>query len=233
MNNLNIIFIHGWLFDSRIWNGLDKEFDEFKSVKLIDLPGYGTNKRSKVNHKDFCRKVISSIEDRTIIIAWSYGALLVLDAYHEIIALGVKIVLINANLDLHDPTNKELSMKNINELITKLRLDKNRAIKNFMYECVKNSNKPKTEFKEINAKFKTEDFPSTEVLINNLNEMKLFPSNKHISFKPDNILCINTDKDQFFDKRDNVYLEATIKDLGHIPFIHGNKQIFNLIMDFI
>ena len=124
-------------------------------------------------------------------------------------------------------------MKNINELITKLRLDKNRAIKNFMYECVKNSNKPKTEFKEINAKFKTEDFPSTEVLINNLNEMKLFPSNKHISFKPDNILCINTDKDQFFDKRDNVYLEATIKDLGHIPFIHGNKQIFNLIMDFI
>jgi hypothetical protein len=28
-------------------------------------------------------------------------------------------------------------------------------------------------------------------------------------------------------------LEATIKDLGHIPFIHGNKQIFKLIMDFI
>ena len=50
MNNLNIIFIHGWLFDSRIWRGLDKEFNEFKSVKLIDLPGYGTNKRSKVNH---------------------------------------------------------------------------------------------------------------------------------------------------------------------------------------
>ena len=233
MNNLNIIFIHGWLFDSRIWRGLDKEFNEFKSVKLIDLPGYGTNKRSKVNHKDFCRKLFSSIEDRTIVVAWSYGALLALDACHEIIASDIKIVLINANLDIHDPNNRELSMKNIDELITNLRLDKNRTIKNFMYECVKHSNQSKQEFKEISSMFKMTDFPSSEILINNLNEMKLFSSNKHIPFKSDNILCINTDKDQFVDKKSIAYLEVIIKGLGHIPFIYGNKNLYKSIIDFL
>ena len=233
MNNLNIIFIHGWLFDSRIWNGLDKEFNEFKSVKLIDLPGYGTNKTSKVNHKDFCRKVFSSIKDRTIIVTWSYGALLALDTYHEIIASDTKLVLINANLDIHDPGNKELSMKNIDELITNLRLDKNRAIKNFIYECVKNSKQSKKEFKEINAMFKMADFPSSQILIDNLNEMKSFSSNKHIPFKSDNILCINTDKDQFVDKKNIAYLEVIISGLGHIPFIHGNKNLYKSIIDFI
>ena len=46
MANIDIIFIHGLLFDSRIWYGLDEEFKGFKSVELIDLPGYGINKSS-------------------------------------------------------------------------------------------------------------------------------------------------------------------------------------------
>ena len=57
MANLDIIFLHGWLFDSRIWYGLHKEFRGFKSVELIDLPGYGINKSLKVNHKDFCENL--------------------------------------------------------------------------------------------------------------------------------------------------------------------------------
>ena len=32
MKNLNVIFVHGWLFDSKIWWGLDNEFNDFKSV---------------------------------------------------------------------------------------------------------------------------------------------------------------------------------------------------------
>ena len=53
MKNLNVIFVHGWLFDSKIWWGLDNEFNDFKSVYTIDLPGYGENKASKINHVDF------------------------------------------------------------------------------------------------------------------------------------------------------------------------------------
>ena len=233
MKNLNVVFIHGWLFDSRIWNGLDKEFNKFKSVKLIDLPGYGINKKSKVSHNDFCRKVFNMVEDKTIIVAWSYGALLVLNAYHEIIASDVKIVLINANLDIQDPNNKELSIKNIDKLITNLRLDRNKTIKNFIYECVKHSNQSKKEFREIINKFKMIDFPSSEILIDNLNKMKLFSPNKHIPFKSDNILCINTDKDQFVDRKNIAYHEIIISDLGHIPFINGNKNIYKSIIDFI
>ena len=233
MKNLNVIFVHGWLFDSKIWWGLDNEFTDFKSVYTIDLPGYGENKASKINHVDFCKNLLRAIKERTIIIAWSYGASLILEAYHSLINPNIKIVLINTNLKIYDSNNKELNINNINKLITNLEKDRSKAIKRFMYECVKNSIKPMDEFKKIINKFEINNFPDNKTLIQNLNDMKLFLSSEHISLKNDNILCINTDKDQFVDKRDNVYLEATIKDLGHIPFIHGNKQIFKLIMDFI
>ena len=233
MKNLNVIFVHGWLFDSKIWWGLDNEFNDFKSVCNIDLPGYGENKVSKINHIDFCKNLLRTIEDRTIIIAWSYGASLILEAYHSLINPNIQIVLINANLKIHDSNNKELNINNINKLIINLEKDRNKAIKKFIYECVKNSIKPMDEFKKIINKFEIDNLPDNKILIQNLNDMKLFSSSEHIALKNDNILCINTDKDQFVDKRDNVYLEATIKDLGHIPFIHGNKQIFKLIVDFI
>ena len=233
MKNLNVIFVHGWLFDSKIWWGLDNEFTDFKSVYTIDLPGYGKNKTSKINHVDFSKNLLRSIKERTIIIAWSYGASLILEAYHSLINPNIQIVLINANLKIHDSNNKELNINNINKLIINLEKDRNKAIKKFIYECVKNSIKPMDEFKKIINKFEIDNLPDNKILIQNLNDMKLFSSSEHIALKNDNILCINTDKDQFVDKRDNVYLEATIKDLGHIPFIHGNKQIFKLIMDFI
>lgn len=232
MKNLNIIFIHGWLFDSKIWWGLDNEFKGFKSVCTIDLPGYGINKKSEINHIDFCKSLLRSIKERTVIIAWSYGALLVLEAYRSLINPNIRIVLINANLEVHNPNNKEFNINNINRLITNLEKERDKTIKKFMYECVKNSIKPMDEFKKIINKFRINKLPSNKILIKNLNDIKLFSSSEHTSSKNDNILCINTDKDQFIDKKDNVYLEVIIKDLGHIPFIHGNKQLFKLIMDF-
>ena len=233
MANIDIIFIHGWLFDSRIWYGLDEEFKGFKSVELIDLPGYGINKSLKVNHKDFCKNLFTSINNETIVIAWSYGAQLALYTYMKYLNLDIKLVLINANLDMYSSNNTELNINNINKLISNIKLDKNNTIKNFMYECVKKSKHSKHEFREMINKFKMEDFPQTENLIDNLNEMKLIPPFKNISTTLNNVLCINTEKDQFINRTSNILQEITIKDLGHIPFISGNKIIYKSIMDFI
>ena len=233
MANLDIIFIHGWLFDSRIWHGLDEEFKGFKSVKLMDLPGYGLNKLSKENHNDFCENLFTSISKKTIVVAWSYGAQLALHTYMKYINPDIKLVLINVNLDIYSSENTELNVKNIDQLISNLKIDKNNTIKNFMYECVKKSKYSKYEFKEMVNKFKMNDFPQTKNLIDNLNEMKLIPPLKKISFTLNNVLSINTEKDQFINRTSNTIPEILIKDLGHIPFISGNKIIYKSIMDFI
>ena len=147
--------------------------------------------------------------------------------------LDIKLVLINANLDMYSSNNIELNINNINKLISNIKLDKNNTIKSFIYECVKKSKHSKHEFKEMVNKFKMEDFPQTENLIDNLNEMKLIPPFKNISTTLNNVLCINTEKDQFINRTSNILQEITIKDLGHIPFISGNKIIYKSIMDFI
>ena len=233
MANLDIIFIHGWLYDSRIWYGLDKEFRGFNSVKMVDLPGYGINKSSKVGHKDFCKNLFTSINNKTIVVAWSYGAQLALHTYMKNFNMDTKLVLINANLDIHSSNNAELNIKNINQLISNLKLNKNNTIKNFMYECVKKSKQSKYEFREMLNKFKMEDFPETEILIDNLNEIKSIPSFKKNPSTFSNVLRINTENDQFINRKSKIFTEILIKDLGHIPFISGNKIIYKSIMDFI
>ena len=80
MNNLNIIFIHGWLFDSRIWNGLDKLFVDFNTQKC-DLPGYGKNYSSRLSHDEYCFDLLSEAKKPLVVIAWSYGGILALNHF--------------------------------------------------------------------------------------------------------------------------------------------------------
>ena len=75
MNNFNIIFIHGWLFDSRIWCNFDKLFTKNHNVKKINLPGYGSNIEKNLNHRDYCKQVFKAIDSPSNIICWSYGGL--------------------------------------------------------------------------------------------------------------------------------------------------------------
>ena len=53
MHKSNIIFLHGWLFDSRIWYKLPEMFNNQYNIEIHDLPGYGTNKNDIQSHENY------------------------------------------------------------------------------------------------------------------------------------------------------------------------------------
>jgi len=238
MNNLNIILLHGWLLNSNIWVDFKELFP--KNIKIItpDLPGYGRNKEICSEDKDFCLDYFSKITKPSVLISWSYGGLLSLKYVFNKYPYIKKLVLLNSNLSIYKD-NTHLNHKNIIKLKGDLIKDRNKTIKEFLFECCKNSEFSEKEYKIIVKQFPKHNFPSNEILVNNLNYM--IDSN-HIdciknSYK--DILIINGSNDQFTKNEPKTYISNNnvryelIKGMGHIPFISFKEKVFKIIMDFL
>lgn len=233
MQNLNIIFIHGWLFDSKVWCGIRNYFHTKHSVKMYDLPGYGNNKTLKLDHQKFCDRIFSDINHPTIVVGWSYGGLLALKSYSSINSNIKKIFLINTNLNIMGKNNTILNPENIAQLKSNLRLCREKTIQKFTYEVLRHSKYLKQELIMLNKIYYDSYWPSNNELIKNLEYMENF---KHdIENIQRDIILINSENDIFNDMEylkglDNKFIQKKIiKDVGHLPFISRNKEIYSLI----
>ena len=237
MRNLDIVFLHGWLFDSKVWCGIKDLFHTDYSIKMYDLPGYGKNKTLQLDHQKFCNQIFTDIKKPTVVVGWSYGGLLALKSYSSINSNIKKIFLINTNLNIKGKNDAILNSENINKLKNNLKLDREKVIQNFMYEVVRHSKYLKQELKRLKYIYDNYHWPSNDELIRNLEYMKNFQYN--IDNIQKDIILINSENDIFNDtddlnKLNNKYVQKKIiKDVGHLPFISRNKQIYTLIKNSI
>tara|TARA_B110000914_G_scaffold48607_1_gene41465 strand:- start:502 stop:1128 length:627 start_codon:yes stop_codon:yes gene_type:complete len=206
---------------------------------MHDLPGYGNNNLLNVSPQKYSDSVFEKAEKDTIIIGYSYGGLLALNSFQNYQKNIKKLILINCNLDIEDQENKTLSLINITALQASLAINKKESLKKFMYECVKNSKYYKTEFSYLIKTFSDNSLPDTSILLENLDDLKTSVSINCGFDKQKDILLINTEKDHLMNNKErytinnNLVKEEIIPGLGHIPFISGNNEIYNLIRIFI
>jgi len=206
---------------------------------MHDLPGYGNNNLLNVSPQKYSDSVFEKAEKDTIIIGYSYGGLLALNSFQNYQKNIKKLILINCNLDIEDQENKTLSLVNITALQASLAINKKESLKKFMYECVKNSKYYKTEFSYLIKTFSDNSLPDTSILLENLDDLKTSVSINCGFDKQKDILLINTEKDHLMNNKErytinnNLVKEEIIPGLGHIPFISGNNEIYNLIRIFI
>jgi pimeloyl-ACP methyl ester carboxylesterase len=206
---------------------------------MYDLPGYGSNNLLNISPQKYCDSIFERAEKGTIIVGYSYGGLLALNSFQNYQKNIKKLILINCNLDITDQENKILNLRNIADLQTSLAINKKESLKKFMYECIKNSKYYKTEFSYLIKTFVDNSLPNTSILLENLDDLKTSVSINCGFDRQKDILLINTEQDHFMSNKetytinDNLIKEEMIPGLGHIPFISGNNQIYNLIRIFI
>ena len=85
MNTPTIVLIHGWGFDSRVWQTLQTKLNKV-NVITIDLPGYGNqiNNKTEWNIHNITEDLIARTPGKAIWIGWSLGGLLALySALHK------------------------------------------------------------------------------------------------------------------------------------------------------
>ena len=238
MTPLNIVFVHGWLFDNKAWNGFEKLFPiEFKTT-LINLPGYGDSTSMRVKHTNYLENYLRKLSGDTIIIGWSHGGALAIQEASRNHPNVKKIVAINANLSIPiNKSDKYVNKMSIEKLKKNLIQNKEKTIKSFILESVKHSSSKKTEFKALLKMFPLDSIPSIDVLTNHLIDISKTDLTENLKYIKKDILLINGKLDQFMAQNDyenysNIYTQL-IEGMPHFPFISYKKELYKLITNFI
>ncbi|MBS83431.1 MAG: hypothetical protein CMD65_04770 [Gammaproteobacteria bacterium] len=223
MKNYNIIFIHGWLFDSRIWFGLDDLLNQNYDINRIDLPGYGKNTNNFRDYKNFFEEIFANNTNNTCLITFSFGCTLTFLALQRNYKYINKIIQINPvyNLEKNIITTFK---KNLNK-------SRDETIKKFIFECVKGSKSFKDEYEKIIDNFDFNTLPSNEILCNHLDNYNKLHNKQNNLRKDVSILNIMSENDYIM-SNENIdgYL---LKNASHIPFISHKKELYTVITSFL
>ena len=213
-NSNKIIFIHGWLFGSYIWENIQGCFPNVSSSELVSLPGY--RKSSTVEHaRNVVDSILGSSNKDNIIIAYSYTAARILLS-SELNKCDATIILINPFLK---PKNNTVTMFRDNLLE-----DFDSGIKKFIFECVKGNNLAKKNFLKLKNLFYTNYIPKKDSLIAELDEMTNFDLSNFKVNTRENLVILLSDSDEVCDTRimntlkQNKMKMVTIKNSPHYPF---------------
>ncbi|XBC38144.1 MAG: pimeloyl-ACP methyl ester esterase BioH [Buchnera aphidicola (Floraphis choui)] len=74
----HLILIHGWGFNSKIWNMLLSNLKTNFTIHLVDLPGFGKNNMFQFMNLNNTAKLLEKyIPNNSILLGWSMGGLIV------------------------------------------------------------------------------------------------------------------------------------------------------------
>tara|TARA_B100000686_G_scaffold97838_2_gene104731 strand:+ start:24753 stop:25481 length:729 start_codon:yes stop_codon:yes gene_type:complete len=242
MDKHKILFLHGWLFDSRIWFGLDELFSKENQTILIDLPGYGKNKESKSNIRDYCKEIFSNQTSPTVLISWSFGGTLALLSLSKNYPFIKKVVIINSHLRLMNymDENSEINLKNINNMKEDLASDREKTLKKFFFQCIKGSSEELNDYKLLTEKFNLSTLPDNKILIDGLDDIININCYNNLRDTKKEVLIISGSKDHLVGKK--LYPEfknnknisfCSLQNIPHIPFISFKRELVDTIRKFI
>ena len=236
MKKINLVFLHGWLFDSSIWDDLKTDLEKNFYVKSPNFSGH-------INHKEKITLSELNIEGylenepwKNILIGYSFGGMMCIRFALENKAIS-KLILINSSFP---SSYSEINNQEIDSLILDLEANKNEAIKRFIYKCCKDSVSQKKDFKNLMDLQTKYSNIHIETLIKGLIDIKklreLLDNENSIGI---DTLIIQGEHDSFFPPRtfdennSNNIQHKVVKGMSHYPFLSFHNEIKKEIIKFV
>jgi len=96
----NLLFIHGWGVDRRIWRQQLKYFSAYYRVISVDLPGHGKSEFKKISLEDITRDLMEILNrlrvKKLYVVGSSLGGMVALKLYELFPGVILKIVFVGA-----------------------------------------------------------------------------------------------------------------------------------------
>lgn len=242
MSKHKILFLHGWLFDRRIWFGLDRIISGGNQSVMVDLPGYGKNKENNSTLVSYCREIFSSQLSPTVIIGWSFGGTLALLGLSRYCPNIEKIVIINSHPLLigNNGLDDGINSKNIESIKHNLVSNREETLKKFFFECVKGSPHEMNDYKLLIKSFELSTLPNNHTLIRGLDNLSNINNHKALRDTQKEVLFISSEKDSLlgersyseFKNKKNIKF-SFLKNAPHMPFISFKKEIIDVVNKFL
>lgn len=239
-NGYPVVFLHGFLESTSMWNYLELEKAPFQSI-LIDLPGHGNSSLNDSNESPSIKymglEVAKLLEELKIeeyhIVGHSMGGYVALEL-KELDPKCRKIVLLNSNF-WEDPVEKKKDRVRIAEIVLKAKdLFINEAIPGLFYRHNRKDSATIELIKEA-KKMDAVSIAYASLAMRNREDKSTFVKENATDFlilhgKHDPI--ISTDKWQS-ELTDIPVLFEIVEDAGHMSHIENPTKVLKSIVDFI
>jgi pimeloyl-[acyl-carrier protein] methyl ester esterase len=160
-NGPSLVLLHGWAFNSDIFQSLIDKYKGNYRITVIDLPGHGRSRDIDGNIENWCDELIKLIPEQSILLGWSLGGLLSTYIASQIeisklILVAASPCLIN-NKNWHYGINIEV----FNQFAINLKNDSTKSLKRF----VSLQSKDKSQLQELYKSI--QKYPASNNALNN------------------------------------------------------------------
>ncbi|ABL02553.1 carboxylesterase BioH (pimeloyl-CoA synthesis) [Candidatus Ruthia magnifica str. Cm (Calyptogena magnifica)] len=217
---VDLVLLHGWGFNSELFNTLVDNYKNQYRITIIDLPGHGRSANIDGGINEWCNEIIKILPKNSILLGWSLGGLLAIKIASKITLSKLILVASTPNFIQTDFWEFGIYLNNFEKFSNTLKLNLSKALKRF----ISLQTKDKLKLKELNKAI--EQYPVTTQALNQGLEI-LFNTDLNNQFKklsiPIEVVLGKYDtlvpvKISHWYHQNNI--KTLILNTGHLPFLH-------------
>lgn len=216
----NLVLLHGWGFNSELFNDLIEQYKGQYRITVVDLPGHGRSNDINGGLDEWCDEIIKILPKNPILLGWSLGGLLAIKIATKIAISKLILVASTPNFIQANDWPYGIDEGNFRQFSDTLEINLSKGLKRFVSLQTQDKNQLKTLNQSIDK------FPAsakalnqgleillTTDLVDELNQLKI----------PIEVILGNHDTlvpyriSNWYDK---AKIKTQVLNAGHLPFLH-------------
>ena len=221
----DLVLLHGWGFNSELFNNLIDQYKNEYRITKIDLPGHGRSDDVRGGLNEWCDEIIKILPDNPILLGWSLGGLLAINIASKIKISKLILTASTPKFVRSDDWPYGIDENNFRQFSDALQINLTKGLKRFVSLQTQDKNQLKTLNQSI------EKFSASVIALNQGLNILLTTD----LIKP--FLQLNVDKQIYLGVRDTLIpnkisnwydlnnISSTLFNTGHIPFIDSSFEL--------
>ncbi|MDC9726261.1 MAG: alpha/beta fold hydrolase [Candidatus Thioglobus sp.] len=221
----DLVLLHGWGFNSDLFDSLIEKYKHQYRITKIDLPGHGRSDDVAGGLDEWCDEIIKLLPNNPILLGWSLGGLLAINLAKKIKLSKLILVASTPNFVQNSHWQYGINADNFQQFSNALSLNLSKGLKRFVSLQTQNKNQLKTLIQSIDT------LPASASALNQGLEILLTSDLtehfKHLSIPIEatlgsrDTLVPHTIKQWY----SNQNISVSLLDTGHLPFLHNDFKL--------
>ena len=235
----DLVLIHGWGFDNRIWRNFILHLEDQWRVTCIDLPGYGAREKlADADIDQIVSDVESDIPDNAVLFAWSLGGLIAIKLAHSRSDIKALVLIASSPCFLNKQDWQHgVEPADFDQLVSQLSEDKIKTLQTFAGLVTMGEEHPKQTISELNKQL-VSDVPDHETLMSGLKILRDEDLRPALIMKSCPIGIIFGENDILVKRSTGEAIQASRPDIhtieisatGHAPFLSRPQETADALL---
>jgi carboxylesterase BioH (pimeloyl-CoA synthesis) len=129
----DLVLLHGWGFNSELFNDLIDQYKNQYRITKIDLPGHGRSDNVDGGLNEWCNEIIKILPNNPILLGWSLGGLLAIKIATQIKISELILVASTPNFVQNSDWKYGINEDNFLQFSDTLELNLSKGLKSFCW----------------------------------------------------------------------------------------------------